>query len=238
MVFRADEARQSGFERAWNYLIGRNIEESEREKSDDALSGLIQELGPVIESYPHWHPLVSNLNLSNLDWMTHQLVPRNRSGFDGLDHTVFFADGFVTCPYDDGQKVIDSVEKLYNHPDVEIVSERLQNVQLYHPRANPIKISCQWRRSLAIDETIPKSIAVPLLLERELKNWRNSEFADTWETMRPFILGCPHGSRSSLFINQETGQVLKDIWKALVSTGMFGNIRADVTAYDWQNRFG
>jgi hypothetical protein len=74
------------------------------------------------------------------------------------------------------------------------------------------------------DGTIPKSIAVPLLLEMEVPNWRTAKVAETWETMRPYILGSPRGARSSLFVNQETGQVLKDVWNTLIDTGMFGPI--------------
>jgi hypothetical protein len=32
-------------------------------------------------------------------------------------------------------------------------------------------------------------------------------------------------SRSSLFVNQEAGQVIKKTWDALIHTGMFGAIR-------------
>jgi hypothetical protein len=32
------------------------------------------------------------------------------------------------------------------------------------------------------------------------------------------------GSRSSLFVNQETGQALKNLWTTLIETGMFGSI--------------
>ena len=64
-----------------------------------------------------------------------------------------------------------------------------------------------------------------LMLEEEVPCWREAQLAETWETMRYYILGSPHGSRSSLFVNQETGQALKNIWKALIHTGMFGPIK-------------
>ncbi len=50
-------------------------------------------------------------------------------------------------------------------------------------------------------------------------------FGETRETMCPYILGTPSGNRSSLFVNQETGQSLKKIYNALIDTGMFGPIR-------------
>jgi hypothetical protein len=51
--------------------------------------------------------------------------------------------------------------------------------------------------------------------------------AETWDTMRPYFLGRPHGSRSSLFVNQETGQAIKKVWEALTHTDMFGPIMVD-----------
>ena len=78
---------------------------------------------------------------------------------------------------------------------------------------------------------IPKSLAVPLLLEQELPCWRWSDVGETWETMLPYFLGRPHGRRSSLFVNRETGQVMKTIWSALINTGMFGPIKADPSGW-------
>jgi hypothetical protein len=43
--------------------------------------------------------------------------------------------------------------------------------------------------------------------------------------MQPYLLGAPHGSRSSLFVTQETGQTIKKVWNLLINTGMFGPIK-------------
>ncbi|MGB5235252.1 MAG: hypothetical protein WBN85_08775, partial [Candidatus Macondimonas sp.] len=72
---------------------------------------------------------------------------------------------------------------------------------------------------------IPLSIAMPLILEKEVPCWHWAEVAETWETMRPYFLGRPHGGRSSLFVSQETGQAIKKTWNALIFTGMFGPIK-------------
>jgi len=76
-----------------------------------------------------------------------------------------------------------------------------------------------------VDGTIPLSIAMPLILEKEIPAWQWAAVAETWESMRPYFLGRPHGSRSSLFISQETGQGIKQIWNSLINTGMFGPIK-------------
>lgn len=105
-----------------------------------------------------------------------------------------------------------------------IEAEKL-DAQLYHPDATPVLVSCQWLRPLNRDGTIPAALAAPLLLERELAAWRQAQVAETWKTMAPYILGQPCGSRSSLFINEENGQILKTLWNTLIDTGIFGPVR-------------
>ncbi len=72
---------------------------------------------------------------------------------------------------------------------------------------------------------IPLRIALPLLLEKEFPMWLWADVAETWETMRPDFLGEPCGARSSLFVNQETGQAIKKIWESLIYTSMYGPIK-------------
>jgi hypothetical protein len=43
--------------------------------------------------------------------------------------------------------------------------------------------------------------------------------------MRPYLLGEPHGNRSSLFVSQDTAIALKKIYLSLVETGMFGPLK-------------
>ena len=122
--------------------------------------------------------------------------------------------------------MIDAVDRLPRHPLATIQAEYLQ-ASLYQPTATPILVSCEWDKALPMDGMIPKSWAIPLILEKEVPCWRWAQCAESWATMRPYLLGCPHGSRSSLFVNQETGQTIKNIWNALINTGMFGPIRTD-----------
>jgi hypothetical protein len=106
-------------------------------------------------------------------------------------------------------------------PNHHILAEEL-DMKLYHPDATPILVYHEWRRPVLNDGTIPKSLAVPLMLEFELPQWRSSEVGETWETMRSYLLGSPHGQSSSLFVSKETGTVMKNIWNSLIYTGMFG----------------
>ena len=224
MAFRADEAARVGYEQVEAYLVPRPryADEIQRARSKEALQDIIDELGPVVDAYPSWHPLVCNHDSHHPT-----TTPSELCGYIGLDHTRYFAHGFITCPYTGSgkaEKVIESVNALPRHPAASITAEKL-DVQLYHPDATPVLVKCEWDEPLNADGMIPLSIAMPLILEKEIPCWHWAAVAETWETMRPYLLGSPHGSRSSLFVSQETGQAIKKIWNGLISTGMFGPIK-------------
>jgi hypothetical protein len=215
MAFRADEAAARGYERAKKYLIPLSFSPEDKAKSEAALLEIIEELGPAVEGYPSWHPLVS----------THDprypvTEPSERTGYRGLDHTKYFAHGFITCPYGDVENVIESAQGI-QHICASIVAEEL-NVPFYIYGANPILVKCEWSVPLDAGKLIPKRIAVPLMLEQEVPCWRWAARAENWETMRPYYLGEPHGGRSSLFVDQETAIAMKKAHLALVESGMFG----------------
>lgn len=96
MTFRADEAANKGFETARRVLASTSLEPSKRELAELELMRLVDELGPVVEAYPTWHPLVPQLDATQP-----VTVPSARCGYSGLDHIVCFVNGFVTCPYGD-----------------------------------------------------------------------------------------------------------------------------------------
>lgn len=219
MAFRANEATADGRDRALRYLVPREADSTQRRQSENAVNEIIDRYGPVVESYPTWHPLVANHDSRNP-----VTTPRPESGYEGLDHTVFLRNGFITCPYHGEQNVIDSVKGLPDHPAAVVTAQRIDEL-LYHENAKPVFVRCDWDKPLETDGTIPKSLVVPLVLEQELPCWRWAQLAETWDTMKPYFLGTPHGSRSSLFVNQESGQALKKIWNALIYTGMFGPIK-------------
>jgi hypothetical protein len=226
MAFRADEATQRGFERVEAYLVPKQqyCDQPTRAHSRDFLDNIVEEIGPAVDSYPTWHPLVRNH-----DPRYPEVAPNDRCGYKGLDHTRLFVNGFITCPYTasgKAERVIESINALPPHPIAHITAEKL-DVKLYHPDTTPILVRCNWERPLGEDGMIPSSIAVPLILEQEIPCWRWSQVAETWETMRYLLLGSPHGARSSLFVNQETGQTIKKIWNAIIHTGMFGPIKVD-----------
>lgn len=219
MAFRADESANSGFDSVKSYFIPRGLEAGERQKSEECLWDITDKYGPVIDSYPSWHPLVTHHG--NKSPIT---TPSDRCGYKGLDHTRFFVNAFITCPYSDGQEIIDSVESLPYNPIARVSAQRL-DAKLYHPTATPILVSCDWNKPISDNRMIPASIALPLMLQKEVPCWEWADMGETWESMRPYFIGSPHGSRSSLFVNQETALTMKKVWNLLINTGMFGPIK-------------
>ena len=153
---------------------------------------------------------------------------------DGDDDNDSIVDGSDNCPLlsnsdqldidNDGQLVTDSVENLPQNHAAYIEASCL-DAKLYASGATPILVYCDWKKPLTPDGMVRQSLAIPLMLEKELPNWKWASCAETWETMRPYFLGCPHGSRSSLFVDQNTGQAMKSIWNKLINTGMYGPIQ-------------
>ena len=226
MAFRRNEAMEEGFERAVRYLTPKELSTKEKKKLRYYIDDLTIRLGPVVESYPSWHPLVSNHDLS-----MPATVPNERCGYNGLDHNVYFANGFLSCPYGNGEQIINSVQQLrtseaskrYSHV-ARIVAERVEK-PLYHDGTDPVLVVCDWRRPTPLDNTISKDIAIGLMLEQEIPGWRSSEFGETWESMRSYLIGEPCGKRSSVFLNQEAGQAMKKVYEAIIYSGMFGPLK-------------
>ena len=222
MAFRADEAAQDGYERARRIFVqSSGVDANQREKANEALQDLIDAHGPVVRGYPTWHPLVPQKNPHMP--VTH---PSDRCGYMGLDHTVYFAHAFVSCPYGDGSKIIESVEAMEPHPCATITAERL-NVPFYNSSTTPILVRCDWHDAFPELHMVPKKLAVPLMIQEEMRMWRRADVCERWDTMRPYLLGDPYGSRSSLFVTQETAMAMKRVYTAMAESGMFGPLRMD-----------
>lgn len=219
MAFRADEAAQDGHERARRYLAANELDAKERSRAIETLEELISDHGPVIQAYPTWHPLVPQLSARRSERR-----PNDRCGYRGLDHTICFVNGFVSCPYGDGDEIIDSVQKI-NH-DCAYIEARKLDVTFYNKGTTSILVTCYWREEI-IDHMIPKRLAVPLMIREEMRMWQHAEVGERWESKRPDLLGEPHGSRSSLFVTQETALSMKRAYMAMVESGMFGPLHLD-----------
>lgn len=222
MSFRADEAEQDGYERARRALVhSPGVEPAQRESAETALQDLIDKHGPVVRAYPTWHPLVPQFNPSQP-----VTYPSTHCGYQGLDHTVFFAHAFVSCPYGNGDEIIKSVEAMKGHSCATITAERL-DVPFYNSATTKILVRCNWHEPFREQHMVPKRLAVPLMIQEEMRMWPRAQLGERWETMCPYLLGDPHGARSSLFVTQETAMAMKRIYVAMVESGMFGPMRMD-----------
>lgn len=226
MAFRAYEAAQDGYKAVEDYFVNRvhGVDEAQRTQSRYALQDIVDVIGPAIDTYPTWHPIVSRH-----DDRHPVTTPGDRCGYEGLDHTRCFVNGFISCPYGDGaDEIIASVAAMPRHPAARLTAEKL-DVKFYSTQATSVLVKCEWDKHVSPGETIPLAIAMPLILQKEVPCSEWSQVAETWETMRHYLLGSPRGSRSSLFLSQDAGQAVKKIWEALIYTGMFGPIKVDRT---------
>jgi len=219
-VFRENEAKERGFEEAKRALIPHEGTLEERREALRVLEELVCELGPVVDGYPIWHPFLTMQKSTGP-----QTVPNRQCGYEGLDHTVFFAHGFVTCPYNGFEKVSSSVRNVSKTiPYGATLSAESIDAPLYSKATDTIVVRCVWDAPLGIENFIPKRLAVGLMLDHEIPNWHQSQVGETWETMRGYLLGLPHGARSSLFVSQETGMAMKRVWTSLIESGVFGPV--------------
>jgi len=222
MAFRAEEAAAERLARTKNYLIPRGFPVEVRNRAEEVFAEIVEQCGPAVDDYPSWHPLV----VSHPDRHPHT-TPGRAQGYVGLDHTRYFAHGFVTCPYGDGQDVIASVQELSRKLVHEFkipayVTAEALDCKFYNEGTTAILVRCDWNDPLDENHMIPKRVAVALMMERELPSWRHAEVGETWETMHPYFLGSPHGKRSSLFVSQDTAMAMKKVYAAMNDAGVFG----------------
>ncbi|MNZ65966.1 hypothetical protein D3C78_841710 [compost metagenome] len=220
MIFRADESAQRGFDKACRKLIPHDFSLRERASAQQKITDIIDECGPVVEGYPSWHPFLMETDPASFTPMTPDVCPSYRM----LDHTVYLTNGIITCPYKHAVgELFSSIEAIRSkHELAYITIEEIKDVALYNHHATPILIKCRWKSELEDDGTIPLRTALGLMLEREIPGWRWAKYNQSWESMRGEILGYPHGARSSLFVNQQSGQQLKSVWNQLIKSGLWG----------------
>ena len=125
MSFRADAQAQLGREKAIETFITRHLG-SERDRSEEKLNDLIDCYGPVVSAYPHWHPIVASFPESKAERPPFPItLPRRDAGYEGLDHTIYLRNGFITCPYGGEDRIFDSVEALEDSHVASIRAERI-----------------------------------------------------------------------------------------------------------------
>jgi hypothetical protein len=183
---------------------------------------LLRELGNAVGSYPDWHPILTAPKQGATE---HVSSLEQVKVYDEADHTVKFVRGFVTCPYSDvaAESLVNAVKQVPG-----LHAYRLQG-PLYADGAYPVVVESS-HLELEADGTIRSRDAIALFVQQTASQARTAQVAETWWNIRSYILGAPHGSRSSLFVNQHTGVHMRKILEAMNKSGMFGPIKEDSLA--------
>ncbi len=206
------------------HMLGK-IPDEFREISADTLARIVAKYGPFIDTYPSWHPLVMNQLYQGCP----QIEPCEEVGYRGLDHYVKLRNAFITCPYseDAANEVIESVNELPQAcgPYWSLHAERI-DCRLYDVSAIPVLVYCEWSPSqLVNDKKISLRCAAGLLLESEMKAWREASLGESWETMEIYFLGSPNDGKSSAFLSETATAALKKMWNAVIGADVFGPVK-------------
>ncbi len=221
MPFRADEEAIMGQESAIRFLISR-LPQDVRASSLEGLHRIIDRYGPVVDAYPTWHPFVWGAKHHETK------SPIEDGRYKGLDHVVHLKNAFISCPYSDeeGEALISSALDREPGPFASIGADVLE-FPLYVSGTTAVLVTCEWSHPATVgDTTIHQRHAIGRMLANEIPCLEHASVAETWEDMRPYLLGSPHGSRSSLFVSEATGSAMKRVWNAIMEAGVYGPFRA------------
>ena len=214
MEFRAPTVAAQQNAKALKFLT-KNLKDPEAGRR--AVEILIEELGNAVDGYPDWHPILA-------------APPRHGSEHIGslsqvatyaeADHSTEFVRGFVACPYSDegADRLVEAVRGV---PGLD--AYRLEQ-PLYADSAHPVVVVAD-NVELEADGTIRSRDALAWFVQISAAEATGAKVAETWWNVRSLLLGSPHGSRSSLFVNQHTGVHMRKILEAMNASGMFGPIK-------------
>lgn len=190
---------------------------SDREAGRLQVEELIADLGNSTDSFPDWHPILTvptqheHRRVSSLSQV---------NAYRGIDHTVGFVRGFVTCPYSSevADKLVEAVNAIRG-----LRAYRLKT-SLYMDKTSPVVVEA-INVELDADGTIKGRDVLAWFVRQTASEAFSSQVAETWWTLRSSLLGAPRGSRSSLFVSQHTGLHMRKILEAMNNSGMFGDVK-------------
>lgn len=226
MTFRATDQKEKLDAAIKRFTYG--LDPADRPAATEYLRRAAKRHGPVISSYPLWHPfIVGRLLKHGLRETYIHRTPSRESGWLGLDHTVFFQRAFITCPYTDGEEVIESAkcasEGLFRL-GLSIRAERVEGVNIYNDKVTPILVTAPLLDT-GEDGLIAQkpALAGALRVLTASVDMIGGEVAEPWENVKEFFLGEPCGARSSLFVNEKTGATMRRLLSELNKSGVFGD---------------
>lgn len=215
MEFRAPTVTSQQNAKAIGYLT-KNLNDPEAGRQ--VVGRLLEELGGAVDRFPDWHPI---LTAPLQGRRQHVSSIRDLEVYKGVDHTIEFVRGFVTCPYSevDADRLVDAANQVEG-----LQAYRLEE-PLYSDSAHPVVVEA-YNVILEADGTIRSRDALAWFVQQAASDARSAEVAETWWNIRTNLLGRPHGSRSSLFVNQHAGGHMRKILEAMNNSGMFGPVKA------------
>lgn len=214
MEFRSPTVAVQQNAKAITYLT-KNLKDPEAGRR--AVESLIEKLGNAVDVYPDWHPI---LTAPPRHGSEHIGSLSQVATYEEADHTTEFVRGFVTCPYSDegADRLVEAVRGV---PGLD--AYRLER-PLYADNAHPVVVVAV-NVELEADGTIRSRDALAWFVQLSAAEATGAQVAETWWNVRSLIIGSPHGSRSSLFVNQHTGVHMRKILEAMNASGMFGPIK-------------
>jgi len=211
MTIKKEERRKLWF----LSFYSRNLPSERQKAALDYLDWLLGEYGPVVDAYPSWHPFCVD-EVNSYRYTSPAVTPMGFAGH--LDHTVTLRDAFIVAPYgkktDHANQIVDIAHS--KNFSVRIIDEP----PLYAEGATPVLVVSNIPKES--DGTVERRYALGYMLREETGAWQKAQVAETWETMRGYILGRPCSALASPFVNAATGSALRKLFKTLMASGVCG----------------
>lgn len=228
MAFRISDEIEQGLKRATQHLID-PLPPSLRGDAKTALLKLVKQFGPVVDRYPAWHPFLAGYFHPPYRSRWLPSTPQNDCGFVGLNNCIFLRDAIILSH--NGE--ICSMEKYFSSKTVSFINDWVSpyarveclpvDAPLYSEKATTVAFICSWKDGVLKDGTIAPRNATALFLKAFCESATESTRPEEWKDILGYVIGGPCGNRSSLFVNQATGQGLKNLLLQLNKSGLFGS---------------
>lgn len=204
------------------FIDSTDLTSTQKTASRNELLRLLDQLGPEVNAYPIWHPILSSFSYLNPPPRNAIIqLPSEQCTYHGLDHTRFFRNGFITCPYGHADEIAEAFPDYLGNV---ALSAEVLDIKLYNSSATPILVQYDWDTPLDQDDLIPELMALKLMLRQQFKRFREGDGAETWENMKPFFLGYSNSSKGPLFVSKKTERRMKKMWNDLIETEVLGPI--------------
>lgn len=197
-----------------------NLTHEERAHNISVLCSLSNRYGPPLDFYPTWHPFVRDHDPQHPCGF-----PCDRTGYEGLARVYPYATAFIArvFPY--------AVEKFLASVTAKKTEWGPLDVQPLKLRKYSDDIKPMFLVSFRFPDDLPMQPngainmgdAVRLMLTNELKLF--GELTEPWEALRADVLGRPAGARSSILVDQRTGQAMKNLWRTIEAAELFGPLK-------------